>query len=108
MQRLGDGTEESNEKLKKALDFLWRYSMEFFEATETETLMAEMGVGPDLNTLKPLYLEKVKEVFALSNIEMPEKTTFQFGGKTGRHTEYMGYILAEFQYMQRAYPNMQW
>ncbi len=108
MQRLGDGTEESNEKLKKAVDFLWRYSMELFEATETETLMAEMGVGPDLNTLKPLYLEKVKEVFALSNIEMPEKTTFQFGGKTGRHTEYMGYILAEFQYMQRAYPNMQW
>ncbi len=108
MQRLGDGTEESNEKLKKAVDFLWRYSMEFFKPTETEVLMAEMGVGPDLTKLKPVYLERVREVFGASNIEIPKEITFQFGGKTGRHTEYMGYILAEFQYMQRAYPNMKW
>ncbi|MEQ8909796.1 MAG: 1,2-phenylacetyl-CoA epoxidase subunit PaaC [Vicingaceae bacterium] len=108
VQRLGDGTEESHERMKEALGFLWRYSMELFEPTEAETLMAEMGVGPDLEELKPVYLERVKEVLAKSNLELPEKTTFQYGGKSGRHTEYMGYILAEFQYMQRAYPNMQW
>ena len=108
MKRLGDGTDESNKRLSEAMGFLWRYSMELFEPTETETLIAEMSVGPDLGELKPVYLEKVKEVLNESNIELPEKTTFQYGGKTGRHTEYMGYILAEFQYMQRAYPNMQW
>ena len=108
MQRLGDGTEESNERLNEAFGFLWRYSMELFKPTETETLMAEMGVGPDLELLQPIYLERVKDVLVKSDISFPEKTTFQYGGKAGRHTEYMGYILAEFQYMQRAYPNMQW
>ena len=82
--------------------------MELFKPTETETLMAEMGVGPHLNELKPIYLARVIEVLDASKVELQEKTTFQYGGKTGRHTEYMGYILAEFQYMQRAYPNMQW
>ena len=108
MQRLGDGTEESNEKLRNAIGFLWRYSMELFKPTEVEIKMAEMGVGPNLEDLKPKYMERVKEIFAASNVEVPAETTFQYGGKTGRHTEYMGYILAEFQYMQRAYPNMQW
>lgn len=108
MQRLGDGTEESNKRLQEALDFLWRYSMELFKPTDTEVKMAEMGVGPDLESLKPLYLERVKEVFLKSNVVASSDTIFQYGGKTGTHTEYLGYILTEFQYMQRAYPNMQW
>lgn len=108
MQRLGDGTEESNKRLKEAVGFLWRYSMEFFKSTETESKMADMGVGPDLESLKPIYLKRVEDIFTASNIEVPVETTFQFGGKEGRHSEYMGYVLAEFQYMQRAYPNMQW
>lgn len=108
MQRLGDGTDESNKRLQTALDFLWRYSMELFKPTETETKMAEMGVGPDLEKLKPLYLERVKEIFLKSNVVANPDTIFQYGGKEGTHTEYLGYILTEFQYMQRAYPNMQW
>ena len=108
MQRLGDGTEESNKRLQDALDFLWRYSMELFKPTDTEIIMAEMGVGPDLETLRPVYLERVKDIFLKSNVVAKEDTIFQYGGKTGTHTEYLGYILAEFQYMQRAYPNMQW
>ncbi|MBD98640.1 MAG: phenylacetate-CoA oxygenase subunit PaaI [Verrucomicrobia bacterium] len=108
MKRLGDGTEESNQRLTEAMGFLWRYSMELFKPTETETLMAEMGVGPDLSELKPIYMERVNTTLQASKLVMPEKTTYQYGGKTGRHTEYMGYILAEFQYMQRAYPNMKW
>ncbi len=108
MQRLGDGTEESNKRLQDALDFLWRYSMELFKPTDTEIIMAEMGVGPDLETLRPVYLERVKDIFLKSNVIAKEDAIFQYGGKTGTHTEYLGYILAEFQYMQRAYPNMQW
>ena len=108
MQRLGDGTEESNKRLQDAMDFLWRYSMELFKPTDTEIIMAEMGVGPDLETLRPVYLERVKDIFLKSNVIAKEDAIFQYGGKTGTHTEYLGYILAEFQYMQRAYPNMQW
>lgn len=108
MKRLGDGTEESHSKMQEAVNTLWRYSMELFKPTDTELWAAETGVGPDLEKLKPSYLETVKAVVAEANLTIHEDTVFQYGAKTGMHSENMGFILAEFQYMQRAYPNMKW
>lgn len=108
VKRLGDGTAESHEKTQEAVNVLWRYSMELFNSTETEVWAAESGVGPDLDALKPIYLARVKELLNDATLTLPEETVFQYGAKTGRHSENMGFILAEFQYMQRAYPNMKW
>jgi ring-1,2-phenylacetyl-CoA epoxidase subunit PaaC len=108
MKRLGDGTDESHSKMQEAVNTLWRYSMELFKPTDTELWAAETGVGPDLEKLKSAYLATVKEVLAEANLTIHEDTVFQYGAKTGMHSENMGFILAEFQYMQRAYPNMKW
>jgi ring-1,2-phenylacetyl-CoA epoxidase subunit PaaC len=108
VKRLGDGTDESHSKMQEAVNTLWRYSMELFKPTDTELWAAETGVGPDLEKLKSAYLATVKEVLAEANLTIHEDTVFQYGAKTGMHSENMGFILAEFQYMQRAYPNMKW
>lgn len=106
--RLGDGTEVSHEKMQHAFNELWRFSMELFDETEIEKEAKEIGVGADLTAMKEVYLEKVKEILTEANITIPEEEVQQLGGKSGRHTEYMGYILSDFQYMQRAYPEMKW
>lgn len=108
MKRLGDGTAVSHEKMQEAINELWRYSMELFRETEVEQWAKESGVGADLEKLKPLYLSKVTAIIEEATLSLPENEVFQFGAKEGRHSEYMGYILADFQYMQRAYPNMKW
>ncbi len=108
IKRLGDGTEVSHAKMQTAVDTLWRYSMELFKATDTEIWAAESGVGADLDKLKPIYLERVSALLEEATLQLPENTVFQYGAKTGMHSENMGFILAEFQYMQRAYPNMKW
>ena len=79
-----------------------------FKATEIESWAADSGVGPDLDQLKPIYLERVTSLLQEATLSLPEETVFQYGAKTGMHSENMGFILTEFQYMQRAYPNMKW
>jgi ring-1,2-phenylacetyl-CoA epoxidase subunit PaaC len=101
--RLGDGTEESHQRMLKAIDELWRYTGELFmpEAYETEA-------GFDVSVLKDDWMKKVSAVFEEATLSMPEKTFMQSGGKTGVHTEHLGYILAELQYLQRTYPGAEW
>ena len=106
--RLGDGTDESHQRMLKAIDELWRYTGELFEATSYELKAVSDSVGADVSKLKNQWLNKVKEIFNEATLPVPEKTFMQTGGKEGRHTEYLGYILTELQYMQRAYPNSQW
>jgi len=106
--RLGDGTEESHQRLRQALNDLWMYSGELFETVAAETAMAELGIAPDMKLVHTQWLAKVKEVFAEANMTMPEGTWMQSGGKEGRHSEHLGYVLAEMQFMQRAYPGMEW
>ena len=106
--RLGDGTEVSHEKMQTALNELWRYKGELFEISEAEEAMISEGVGADLNKIKPLYDQKLKEIFEEATLKIPEISWFQSGGKNGKHSEFMGHILSEMQYMQRAYPNMEW
>ena len=106
--RLGDGTDESNQRLQQALRDLWMFTGELFEPIPAETAMQEQGVAPDLKKIQPLWQEQVRSIFAEANLEVPAGTWMQSGGKEGRHSEHLGYILAEMQFMQRAYPGMEW
>ncbi|WP_276480792.1 1,2-phenylacetyl-CoA epoxidase subunit PaaC [Paraflavitalea pollutisoli] len=108
--RLGDGTEESQARMEKALVALWAYTGEFFQPAEYELAAAREGIGPVVAALQPGWWQQVQEVLAEATLQAPEqgKTWMQTGGKTGRHTEHMGYLLAEMQYLQRAYPGATW
>ena len=99
--RLGDGTEESRGRMLKAIDELWRYTGEMFVPAVYETIV-------DVSALKNEWVQKVTNIFTEATLPFPEKAFMQTGGKEGKHTEQLGYILAELQYMQRAYPGAQW
>jgi len=106
--RLGDGTDESHQRMIKAIDELWKYTDELFSATNYELQVASDGAGIDVSKLKEQWLAKVKEIFSEATLPIPGKTFVQGGGKEGRHTEHLGYILTELQYMQRTYPGCDW
>ena len=106
--RLGDGTEESHKRMVKAIDEQWRYTGEMFETTSYELRAVSEGFAVDVSTLKDQWMNKVKDIFSDATLSLPEKVFMQTGGKEGRHTEHLGYILTELQYMQRAYPGCEW
>lgn len=108
IKRLGDGTEESHKRIQNAINDLWTYTDELFHQTEADKNMIKKGVGVDTSKLKEQYYSHISEVLNDATLEVPDLKYFQKGGKQGVHTEHMGYILAELQYMQRAYPNMSW
>jgi len=101
--RLGDGTEESRQRMLNAIDELWRYTGELFVAAGYEAVS-----GFDIALLKEDWMKKVNAVFEEATLPIPEKVFIQTGGKTGTHTEHLGYILTELQYLQRTYPNAEW
>ena len=106
--RLGDGTEESHQRMIKAIDELWRYTGEMFEAASYELRASSDGTGVDVSKLKESWMSKVKDIFDEATLPLPEKTFMQTGGKDGKHTEQLGYILTDLQYMQRTYPGCEW
>ncbi len=106
--RLGDGTAESNERMQKAIVTLWPYTGEMFIPAYYETAMISAGIAPDLITLKESWLEKVTIVFEEATLAVPEKVFMQTGGKTGVHSEQLGFLLTELQYLQRTYPGTEW
>lgn len=106
--RLGDGTEESHERIKNALEYLWPYAGELTTSAPYETAATADGTGADVSKLREQWLQKVSSVFEEATLTVPEMGWMQSGGKTGRHTEHLGYILAEMQYLQRAYPGAEW
>lgn len=108
MIRLGDGTEESHNKMQEALDDLWMYTGELFEMDDIDREMLKMDIGVDLNKIKPLYHQKVSQILNEATLTQPEIPWMQSGGKQGRHTENLGHLLAEMQYIQRAYPGLDW
>ena len=101
--RLGDGTAESHQRMLKAIDELWRYTGEMFLPVDYE-----IAAGCDVSLLKDDWMKKVNSVFEEATLPVPEKVFMQTGGKTGTHTEHLGFILTELQYLQRTYPNAQW
>jgi ring-1,2-phenylacetyl-CoA epoxidase subunit PaaC len=106
--RLGDGTSESKSRIQKAIDNLWRYAGELFTMTETEKQLAQQGIIPDYAPLKEQWDAHAAKVFAEATLEVPQNVFMQQGGKAGRHSEHLGYILTELQYLQRAYPGLEW
>ena len=108
MIRLGDGTDESHERMQTALDNLWPYSGENLIADELDNWAFTEGVGVDLNAIKSTFDTTINAVLSEATLTKPTNNYMQKGGKQGRHTEHLGYILAEMQFMQRAYPNSVW
>lgn len=108
MQRLGDGTAESNAKMQNAVNLLYPYCHELVKENEIEKEMRDAGIGADLNTIKNEYFNQIHQVLNLATLSVPENSFAYKGGKEGIHTEHMGFILSDLQFMQRAYPNMTW
>jgi len=106
--RLGDGTQESNKRITNALHDLWPYTGELTINAVYETSLPQDGIAVDLNTLKQQWANKTKEVLEEATLQVPENQWMQQGGKEGKHTEHLGYILAEMQYLQRTYPGNNW
>jgi ring-1,2-phenylacetyl-CoA epoxidase subunit PaaC len=106
--RLGDGTDESHTRMINAIDELWTYTGELFMPASYEIKAFEAGIAPDISTLKTEWENRVTSVFDEAKLPLPPKGFSQTGGKQGMHTEYLGYILAEMQYLQRTYPASKW
>ncbi|MCC9167959.1 1,2-phenylacetyl-CoA epoxidase subunit PaaC [Pontibacter harenae] len=106
--RLGDGTEESKHRMEKAVGNLWMYSGELFMMTDTEKQLLEAGILPDYTSIKQQWDEHVAKVFSEATLEVPQQVYMQQGGKMGKHSEHLGYILTELQYLQRTYPGLEW
>jgi len=106
--RLGDGTEESKGKMQSAFEDIWMFTNDLFEMNEVDETLIEMGIGVDLNEIKRSWSTTVNEVFERATITRPEDGFMQTGRLNGEHTEHLGHILAELQYLQRAHPGATW
>ena len=96
------------QKTKTALEDLWDYTSELFIPSETEIKAAELGFGADISLIKPLWEQKVNAILTEATLLYPETKVTQKGGKTGLHSEHLGFVLAEMQFLQRAYPGAEW
>jgi len=107
--RLGDGTAKSHQMMQDAFDTLWAYTGEMFRPDAVEAAMFEAGAGPDVAALRAPWLAHVAAVFDEATLRMPSPDAWmQKGGKEGVHSEHLGFLLAEMQFLQRAYPNAVW
>ncbi|HVM87277.1 MAG TPA: 1,2-phenylacetyl-CoA epoxidase subunit PaaC [Puia sp.] len=106
--RLGDGTEESHSKMIKAIDDLWMFTGEIFEAASYEKIAAGKGFRIDVSLIKNNWLQKVKDIFDEATLGVPQNSSMRSGGKEGKHTKLLGNIFNEMQFMQRTYPNCDW
>ncbi len=106
--RLGDGTDLSHQKMQEALNNFWMFSGELSTPNETDTALAEASIAPDLKEIGKLSQAKIKTVLDEATLSIPENSWMQSGGKEGRHSEHLGFMLAEMQHIQRTYPGLQW
>ena len=106
--RLGDGTEESHERIQNAFDQLWGYATEMFEMPEEERKLVTAGIAVDRTKLKDNWLASISKILGQATLKQPEDRWSIGGGRDGIHSEHLGFLLAEMQYMQRSYPGQQW
>lgn len=106
--RLGNGTEESRFRTQNAMDELWRFTSDLFEINETDKVLIDAGISFDLVTLFPAWSLAVENVLKAANIKLPKKCHMIKGGCNGTHTEHLGHLLCEMQYLQRAHPQAKW
>jgi ring-1,2-phenylacetyl-CoA epoxidase subunit PaaC len=106
--RMGDGTEESHDKVQKALDDAWMYIDDLFMMLPGDALLIEKKIIPDLATIRSRWNTSVKNVIDEATLKMPSESFMMKGGRESKHSEHLGYILAELQFLQRAYPGAKW
>lgn len=106
--RLGDGTEESHRRVQDALNDLWRFTQEFFASDDVDDEMARAGIAPPLAELAPRWSARVDEVLREAALTRPSDVQYSWHGKRGDHTEHLGYLLTEMQFLHRAYPGASW
>ena len=107
--RLGDGSEESHRRMQNALDQLWPYCGEMFVADAVDAALAEAGVAPSPDVLEAPWRVAVADILEEATLAVPEQRfDVHQGGRIGRHTEHLGLLLAEMQFLQRAYPGAEW
>lgn len=108
MIRLGDGTEESHNRIQNSVNDLWAYTGELFEMNEIDSVLIKENIVPDLSLLKPKWNNMLSEIFEKATLKKPEDGFMHTGSRKGIHSENLGFILAEMQYLPRAYPNATW
>jgi len=106
--RLGDGTGESHYRMQKAIDELWTYTGELFEMDDVDNALIEQGIATDLDAIRPLWKNYIANVLDTASLTIPEDGYMQTGSRKGIHTEHLGHLLCEMQYLQRAYPDAKW
>jgi len=106
--RLGDGTDESHARVQASLDNLWRFTGEMFAPDDLDDEIRAAINGPHLEVIEAQWRENVAAIVAEATLELPGDQWMASGGKQGRHTEHMGFLLAEMQYLQRAHPGASW
>ena len=106
--RLGNGTAESHAKVQLAIDNLWMFTEELFEMNENDIQMKQQKVGVDCTALKPQWDIIINDIFLEARVKMPQDLYMTTGGRHGLHTEHLGHLLSDMQYLQRAYPDAKW
>jgi ring-1,2-phenylacetyl-CoA epoxidase subunit PaaC len=108
MVRLGDGTEESHARTQTAIDDLWAFTGEMFEADDSERALTDAGIAIDAAALWEEWLMTVSDVASEATLALPKSDWMQRGGRSGRHSEHLGHLLSELQSMQRTFPGVAW
>lgn len=108
MLRLGDGTNESHERVQNALNEIWMYTGELFEMDAIDEEILKEGIGPDLKSIYSIWKKEVAALISEATLKLPEDGYMQTGSRKGLHTEYLGFLLTDIQYLQRAYPDAKW
>lgn len=106
--RLGDGTENSHALAQSALERLWPYTVELFAEDDLDRAMADCGVAPRLAEVHAAWTVRLDELLAPATLKRPGDRAYSWHGKRGQHSEHLGYVLAEMQYLQKAYPGARW
>lgn len=106
--RLGDGTKESRTRMQKAIDSLWMYTGELFEMDAVDKYLLDKNIAVDLIPLKANWQNKIVDTLKQATLILPEDSYMQTGSRKGIHTENLGHILSEMQYLQRTYPDAKW
>lgn len=107
--RLGDGTDESHQRLQQAIDDLWTYTGELFYMDGIDEIMNDIGIGVNLKQLRTEWDENVSHTLIEATIDLPDKDQFMMsGGRNGLHTEHLGYLLEEMQFLTRSHPDASW
>ena len=107
--RLGDGSDESHRRMQAALDRLWPFAGEMFVADAIDQSMSVDGIAPDAADLKTVFDAEVAQVFTAATLTQPDHGFVHQGGKSGaRHSEHLGHMLTQMQWLQRAYPGASW